>query len=213
MLVELLWFVPLAVLSNTAFPLPFDHVLLWFAAGHSFTQASVFAGFGSVCAGVAAVVDVAVLSAVGRRWRAGAEVQALPSAGRGFYVAVVLVALLPIPYTTIRLALLRVRPRPLLYAVLVSGARLPRYLLLIRLWHALALPGWVGALLVLSALGWIVWRPRRTMTVASPTLHGAVPCQAGPAHFNGGCHAGYCLCQVGRRSAVTSSTREPTSSP
>jgi hypothetical protein len=212
-LVELLWFVPLAVLSNTAFPLPFDHVLLWFAAGHSFTEACVFAGFGSACAGVAALVDVAVLGAVGRRWRLRAKAESLPWAGRGFYVAVILVALLPIPYTTIRLALLRVRPRPLLYAMLVSVARLPRYLLLIRLWQALALPGWVGGLLVLSALGWIAWRPRRTMTVASRTLHGAVPCQAGHAHFNGSCHAGYCFCQVGRRSAVTSSTREPTSSP
>jgi hypothetical protein len=170
-LTELLWFIPLAVLSNTAFPLPFDHVLLWFAAGHSFTEACVFAGFGSACAGVAALVDVAVLGAVGRRSSLRARSGSLPRAGRGFYVAVVLVALLPIPYTTIRLALLRVRPRPLLYAVLVSVARLPRSLLLIRFWQALALPGWVGALLVLSALGWVWWRPRRKddgcVTIAS----------------------------------------------
>jgi hypothetical protein len=184
-LTELLWFIPLAVLSNTAFPLPFDHVLLWFAAGHSFLQAWVFAGFGSACAGVAALADVALLGAVGRRLSRRTDAGPIPGAEPRFYVAVVVVALLPIPYTMIRLALLRVRPRPLLYAVLVSIARLPRYLLLIGLWQALALPGWVGGLLVLSALGWIAWRPPRTVTAASRSLHGAVRCQAGRTHFNG----------------------------
>jgi hypothetical protein len=159
---DLLLFIPLAVLSNTAFPLPFDHVLLWFASGHSFAQACVFAGFGSACAGVAALVDVALMGALGRRWSLRSDTMPIPWASRRFYVAVVVVALLPIPYTTIRLALLRVRPRPLLYALLVSVARLPRYLVLIRLWQTLALPGWVGGALVLSALGWIAWRHRRT---------------------------------------------------
>jgi len=72
------------------------------------------------------------------------------------------VALLPIPYTTVRLALLRVRPRALLYALIVSVTRLPRYLVIIRLWQTLALPGWAGGALVLSAIGWVVWRWPRT---------------------------------------------------
>jgi hypothetical protein len=75
----------------------------------------------------------------------------MPRAGRRFYVAVVLVALLPIPYTTIRIALLSVRPRPLVYAPIVSLAGPPRYILIIGVWRGLALPGWAGGALVLSA--------------------------------------------------------------
>jgi hypothetical protein len=44
---DLLLFIPLAVLTNTAFPLPFDYVLLWFAAGRAFPEACVFAALGS----------------------------------------------------------------------------------------------------------------------------------------------------------------------
>jgi hypothetical protein len=155
---DLLLFIPLAVLANTAFPLPFDHVLLWFASGHTFAEACVFAGFGSGCAGVAALVDVTLIGALGRHWSSREGPPApVPLARQRFYVAAFLVALLPIPFTTIRLALLKIRPRPLLYALIVSVARLPRYLVIIRLWQTLALPGWVGGAFVLSALGWIVW--------------------------------------------------------
>lgn len=163
---ELLFFIPLAILTNTAFPLPFDHVLLWFASGHTFSQASVFAGFGSGCAGLAALLDLAVIGAVGRRWCGRKGSGPMRWAGRRFYLAVFLVALLPIPYTTIRLTLLRIRPRPLLYALIVSLARLPRYLVIIRLWQALALPGWVGGAVVITTVGWILWRrPERAWSL------------------------------------------------
>ena len=157
MATDLLLFLPLAVLANTAFPLPFDYVLLWFAAGKAFPEACGFAGLGSGCAGFAALVDLTVIGAAGRRWseRAGGG-RPMPRAGRGFYVAAFLVALLPIPYTTIRLAMLRVRPRPLLYALTVATARLPRYLVTLLLWRSLALPDWVAGALVLSAVGWMV---------------------------------------------------------
>jgi hypothetical protein len=171
---DLLLFIPLAVLTNTAFPLPFDPVLLWFASGHTFAEACVFAGFGSGCAGLAALADVTIIGALGRRWshrqRPGVP---MPEAAPSFYAAAFLVALLPIPYTTIRLALLNVRPRPLLYALIVSGGRLPRYLVILRLWQTLAPPGWAGGALVLSAIAWMAWRgPRRArgerwVTIAS----------------------------------------------
>ena len=181
MLEDLLLFIPLAVLTNTAFPLPFDHVLIWFAGGHNFAEACVFAGFGSGCAGLAALVDVTMIGALGRRWghRTGAGTP-MPPAGRSFYLAAFAVALLPIPYTIVRLALLRVRPRPLLYALIVSVARLPRYLVIIRLWQTLTLPGWAGGALVLSALGWIALRrPRHdrftNLFFVGPVVHISTP--------------------------------------
>ena len=154
---RLLLFIPLAVLTNTAFPLPFEPVLLWFAGGPALADAWVFAGVGSGCAGLAVLVDLAVIGAVRRQWSGRTGTGApLPRAGRAFYLGAFLVALLPIPFTTVRLALLRVRPRPLLYALIVAGARLPRYLVTIFLWQHLALPGWVAGALVLSAVGWMV---------------------------------------------------------
>ena len=134
-----LWlFIPLAILSNTAFPLPFDYVLVWFAGGHSAEQAIVFAGLGSLCAGLAGLVDVAVAGTVGRRlW---SETGRAGRAGGWFYFVVFLASLLPIPFTTIRVMLLRIRPHPVVYAVVVSGGRLPRYLVTVRLWQSLAIP-------------------------------------------------------------------------
>ncbi|MBA3892219.1 MAG: hypothetical protein H0X69_00790 [Gemmatimonadales bacterium] len=150
-------FIPLAVVTNTAFPLPFDCVLLRFAARHTFREASVFAALGSGRAGRAGLVDVAVIGAAGRRWAGGkTRAVAMSRAGRSFYVAVVLVALLPIPYTVIRIALLSVRPRPMVYALSLSLARLPRYVLLIRVWQGLALPDRAGGALVLSSAAWVL---------------------------------------------------------
>jgi hypothetical protein len=154
---DLLLFIPLAVLTNTAFPLPFDYVLLWFAAGRAFPEACAFAAVGSGCAGLAALVDLSVIGGIGRRWSERTGNGAPPTrAGRGFYVGAFLVALLPIPYTTIRLALLRVRPRPLIYALTVVAGRLPRYLVTLLLWRSLALPRWVAGALVLSAVVWLL---------------------------------------------------------
>lgn len=166
MAAELWLFISLAILSNTAFPLPFDPVLVWFAEGHSAAEAIVFAGLGSVCAGLAGLVDVALAGRVGRRlWsrtgRAG-------RAGRWFYLAVFLAALLPIPFTTIRVMLLRIRPHPMMYAVVVSGGRLPRYLVTVRLWQSLAIPAWVGPALVLASAAWILWKLVTTRLLLDP---------------------------------------------
>jgi cytochrome P450 len=67
--------------------------------------------------------------------------------------------------------------------LIVSGARLPRYLVILRLWQTLALPGWAGGAPVLAAIGWMAWRaPRRGrgerwVTIASRICSlSAVPC-------------------------------------
>ena len=67
MFLDLILFVVLAVLTNTAFPAPFDPVLLCFAARYSLPVAYVFAFVGSICAGIAGRIDVRVLGRIGRK--------------------------------------------------------------------------------------------------------------------------------------------------
>ena len=89
----------------------------------------------------------------------------------GAYLDAFLVALLPIPFTTVRLTLLRVRPRLAPYALTVAGARLPRYLVTVLLWRSLAPPGWVAGLLVLAGVGYMLLagqRPARELTAPPP---------------------------------------------
>ncbi|HYC31223.1 MAG TPA: hypothetical protein VEB59_02990 [Gemmatimonadales bacterium] len=62
-------FIPLAVLTNTVFPMPFEPVLLWFAGRAAAGDVWMLAGVGSACAGAAAVVDAGIVGAVGRGWR------------------------------------------------------------------------------------------------------------------------------------------------
>ena len=143
MLLDLTLFVLLAVLTNTAFPAPFDPVLLCFAARYSLPVAYIFAFVGSVCAGIAGRIDIRVLGRIGgkipARWA-----RLLPTFdGRWFYPAVMLAALLPGTFGVMRLALVRRRPDPNWYALSVATGRLPRYLLTIHFWQALALPAWV----------------------------------------------------------------------
>ena len=159
---DILAFIPLAVLTNTVFPMPFEPVLLWFAGRAEAGEGWILAGVGSACAGVAAVVDARIVGAVGWRWRDRKGLgRPLPRAGVRFYLTAFLVALLPIPFATIRLTLLQVRPRLALYAVTVAAARLPRYVATVQLWRSLAPPGWVAVTLVLAAIGYMLVAARR----------------------------------------------------
>ena len=147
MFLDLALFVLLAVLTNTAFPAPFDPVLLCIAARYNSPVAYVFAFVGSVCAGIAGRIDVRVLGRIGgkitARWA-----RLLPTfADRWFYPAVMLAALLPGTFGVVRLALVRRMPDPNWYAFSVATGRLPRYLLTIHFWQALALPAWIPAVL------------------------------------------------------------------
>ena len=167
---ELLLFIPLAVLTNTVFPVPFEPVLLWFAGRAAAGEVWIYPGVGSACAGLGAALDANVVGAVSRRWRGrkgiGGE---LPRAGARFYLGAFLAALLPIPFTMIRLTLLRVRPRLPLYGLTVAGARLPRYLLTVVLWRSLAPPGWVAGALLCGTVGYLLLAGQRSAARARPS--------------------------------------------
>ena len=159
---DLLPFIPLALLTNTVFPMPFEPVLLWFAGRAAPSDVWVFPGVGSVCAGVGAALDARLVGMLGRRWQGRRGLEGpLPPAGAGFYFGAFLAALLPIPFTTVRLALLRVRPRLPLFALTVSVARLPRYFVTVLLWRSLELPGWAAGALVLAAVAYALLARRR----------------------------------------------------
>ncbi|HZS07125.1 MAG TPA: hypothetical protein VFD58_19975 [Blastocatellia bacterium] len=149
----LLLYVPLAVLTNTAFPLSFEPVLIWFASRCHPQQVGALVVVGALCAGVGGLIDLK-LSAVLRpkvadnRW-----VDLLPEWGGGkFYLLAFLFALLPLPFSLVRLAMLRQQPELAPYLLAVAAGRLPRYLLTVHFWRSLALPNWVNLILLLAAV-------------------------------------------------------------
>ena len=157
---DLVPFLTLAVLCNTALPLSFDPVLIHYATGQPSSVACGFSLIGSICAALGAVVDVRFVgwlrSKVSTRWIAW-----LPQwQEKHFYFLVFLFALLPLPFSIVRLATLRRTPRPLPYGLAVFFGRLPRYLLTLALWPLLALPAgssmvllWVVLLIAAAKLG------------------------------------------------------------
>ena len=168
--VDLLSFIPLAVLTNTVFPVPFEPVLLWFAGRAAPGDVWIYPGVGSACAGLGAALDANVVGAVSRRWRGRRGIEGeLPHAGARFYLGAFVAALLPIPFSTIRLTLLRVRPRLPLYALIVAGARLPRYLLTVVLWRSLTPPGWVAGALLFGVVGYLILARQRSAARARPS--------------------------------------------
>ena len=150
-LLELLVFVPAMIATNTPFPLPSDAVLLAFAGGREPALAIVFATVGAICAGIGGLVELRLASAI---------VAHREPVRRGFYGLVVLGAALPIPFTTIRLLLLRSAPRPAAYASAIAIGRYPRYLAEAFLVAQFATPAWLsvasiaGALIVLAIYRW-----------------------------------------------------------
>ena len=148
---DLLLFFPLAVLTNTAMPLPFEPVLFYYASAYPAGWCWLFVLAGGAGAGVAGVVDLRLAHLarplVPPRW-----IVWLPEwPGRWFYLWTLLVAATPIPFSVVRLAMLRSQPRALPYAVAVGLGRVPRLLLTLRFWQHLALPPWLNALAI--ALG------------------------------------------------------------
>jgi uncharacterized membrane protein YdjX (TVP38/TMEM64 family) len=156
---DLVCFVPLAVLCNTVVPIPFDPVLIFFASRQPPGEAQAFALVGSVCAGVAAAFDVTLF----RRFRQrtpGKWLKFLPNwDGRRAYVLTFLFALLPLPFSIVRLAVLRNPPRVIPYQVSVALGRLPRYVATVVLWQSLKLPAGSGFLLLVLgvAIGALQW--------------------------------------------------------
>lgn len=140
MWVGLVVFVPLAVLTNTVFPFPFDHVLIFFAEDHPLSQALVFATMGRAMGSNPPPAQPArgVVLPPGAGCRISSD-----------------------PISVVRLLLLRGSPRPGLYAATVTAARGPRYFLTVYAWQSLSLPWWASVALVVSAVPVAVVRWRK----------------------------------------------------
>src|SRR5262245_11674846 len=154
MWLELTVFAFLAVICNTAFPVPFDPVLIYFASRHTPATAVAFAIVGSVCAALAGVGENKVLGILNRRIPPQWTQALLPNwRGRRFYILAFVFALLPLPFSLVRLAILRHHPRLIVFGFAIAAGRLPRYVLTVTLWRGLCLPDWVsaGVLLVTMA--------------------------------------------------------------
>jgi hypothetical protein len=151
--IDLVLFFPLAVLTNTAVPLPFEPVLFYYAGAYPLCWSWTFVAGGSLAAGVAALVDrkLAHLAAplVPRGW-----MRWLPHwPGRWFYLWTLLVATSPIPLSVVRLAMLRTQPRARPYAIAVAAGRVPRFLVTLHLWQYLAPPSWLNVTVAAISLG------------------------------------------------------------
>jgi hypothetical protein len=70
------------------------------------------------------------------------------SADSRFYLLAAAAGLLPIPFTLVRAAILRVRPRPIVLAGIIAVTRFPRYLVTVYAWEVLSLPPWAAWVLV-----------------------------------------------------------------
>ena len=151
-------FVPLAILCNTVFPMPFDPVLIAFASHKSPVQAGIFAFIGSICAAFGAAADVKLFrnlqDRIPEKW-----LRSLPMwSGRHSYVFTFFFALLPLPFSVARLAALRNPPKMIPYQLAVAMGRLPRYLLIIHVWPGIGLPDSSGMVLLSLCAGFAIFR-------------------------------------------------------
>lgn len=169
---DLLLFAPLAVVTNTGLPLPFEPVLLYFAAPYPLRWASVFVLGGSLCAGIAGILDVWMMGLL-RGFVPAAWISRLPACRGGwFYAWTAVLAASPLPLTLVRVAILRARPDPLLYGLAVTLGRVPRFLATLYVWQALAPPPQLNVLLLVAGLllPLCASRPRRRQDAAWKSL-------------------------------------------
>ena len=159
MLPELAVFVPLAIVTNTLVPFPFDYVLLWFSANTSFAHSMWLASLGAACAGVGALIDVWLLHRFGERVLRSTRYTPI-AARRSFYAIAALYALLPLPYSGVRVLLLRERPNRFAYAGVTAAARWPRFVLIAQLGRSLFMPTWAVIALVILSVLYVVARYR-----------------------------------------------------
>ena len=155
-------FVPLAILCNTVFPVPFDPVLIAFTSHKCPVQAGVFALIGSICAALGAAADVKLFrnlkDHLPEKW-----LKLLPIwSGRRSYVFTFFFALLPLPFSVARLAALRNPPKMIPYQLAVAMGRLPRYLLVIHIWPGIGLRDSNGIILLSVCVAFAVFRWARS---------------------------------------------------
>lgn len=157
---ELASFVGLAVVTNTLFPMPFEPVLVAYAAARP-GQLWLLSIAGSLSAGGAALLDATLFR--GMRYRLDRRrARTRPRARFPYYAGVFGCALLPLPFAIVRLSLLRSRPRLLSYAGAVAAGRLPRYVALVWFGEQLQPPDTTIAGVALSVVATtIAWRHMR----------------------------------------------------
>lgn len=142
---ELLVFTPLAVVTNSLLPFPFEPVLIGFAGGQPFATSWAFVACGALGAAVGEMLSLRLLGHVVRR-RPDRLPGWLGSGRKRFYLWSMLIAASPLPIYLARAAAVWKRPRPLLFGLSVGLGRIPRYALVLAAWRGVLHAGWLGAL-------------------------------------------------------------------
>jgi len=141
---SLLLFLPLAVVTNSLLPVPFEPVLLGYASQSS---PWLLVSLGAAGAAIGEALSLLVLSRVARRVENTRVPGWLRSGGKRFYLWSTLVAASPLPIHLVRAAALVRRSRPLPFGVCVGLGRVPRYAAVLALWRGAVAPGGLLALL------------------------------------------------------------------
>jgi membrane protein YqaA with SNARE-associated domain len=144
---ELLIFTPLAVLSNSLLPLPFEPVLIAFAAHEPLASAWALVAWGAAGAAVGEALNVRLLGRLARRAKRSTLPGWLAAGHKRFYLWSMLIAASPMPIYLARAAAVWRRPRPLLFGLCVGIGRVPRYALILAIWRGAVESGWLTALL------------------------------------------------------------------
>jgi membrane protein YqaA with SNARE-associated domain len=137
-LLQILLFIPLAVVTNSLLPVPFEPVLLSFVARAPLHGGWAFAIAGGLGAAIGEALSVLVLRSLRVRAHRLRAPGWLTRGHKRFYLWAGLVACSPLPITMVRAAAFWRQPSPLWYGLSIGLGRLPRYLLLVAAWKGLA---------------------------------------------------------------------------
>jgi uncharacterized membrane protein YdjX (TVP38/TMEM64 family) len=172
-MIDWLAFITLSVVSNTPLPLAFDPIMLEFARTHPSEQAWTAAVVGAIGAGAGGTFEMFAFRVLGRQSpNVGRELFEAPS-GPWFYPSIAAMALMPIPFTVVRVAAYLTQARPSLYGLAITAGRLPRHAAIVALSSALTLPSWLGPLMVLLAVSPLLLR--WLAPIVSPACSTALP--------------------------------------
>ncbi|MCI0415095.1 hypothetical protein L0222_20170 [bacterium] len=145
-------FALLAVLTNTALPFPFEPVLLFHIDKY---PAIVLVLTGSICAAAGGNIDQLLANRIRKRL-----MNKFTEARFYFYVATFLFALLPLPFSVIRVSLLKIKPKSAYYGSAIFAGRFIRYSLITRILETNYNVGILIVLLLISS-GWLLGRVLR----------------------------------------------------
>jgi len=141
---RLLLFLPLAVLTNSLLPIPFEPVLLGYANRSS---PWVLVSLGAAGAATGEALSLLLLSRVAERAGETRVPGWLLAGGRRFYLWSTLVAASPLPIHLLRAAAVIRGSRPLPFGLCVGLGRVPRYAAVLALWKGAASAGGLFGLL------------------------------------------------------------------